>query len=274
MHRLDPFRLTTVLPAAALFFLAAQPRVLHASTIVYTASGTGTSGQAISGSATFTFVTHDFGSGAVNAVELTLRNTAAQTLVRGNLITGVFFSVSGPVGNLPTSASGFDGVAARVVQSNGSIINNVDLGPALANTATDGRYQLSNGPFGNANNGYPFGAFRYGISTVGGGLAGFSGSAVNGDDYGIFATGSSVSSGGLASARPLIEGSATFWIKLPAGWTSVNQLTNVRITYGSLPDNFLDATPSTPVPEPTGFALLGTGLVAAGSLRHRRRRSR
>lgn len=260
---------TRYVPVVAMMLWIGSFSGAFATPVTFSASGTGTSSQAIAASVTFEFESHDFGGGPTNAVKITLTNTAAQTLVRGNLLTGVFFSLPASVGNLGTSSSGFDGVAQVVVLSNGSIVNGIDLGPAVAGSSSEGTYQLSNGPFGNSNQGTSFAAFRYGISTVAGGLFGFSGTAMNGDNYGIFATGSNVSGGGLAAARPLIDGSAIFWVARPANWTSEDQVSAVRFTYGSLPDNFLDAPPPAGVPEPSTFVTIGMGLTVWGLLRRR-----
>ena len=226
-------------------------------------SGTGTGGP-ISSTVGFDFGTHDFGSGSVDAVKITLINTAASTTVRGDLITGLFFSLSGGVGNLPTTAAGFDGLAGTVRTSSATNISNVDIAPAINATATDGTYQLSNGPFGIANSGGNYSAFGYGIATVGMGLTGFSGNAVNGDDYGIFAAGSNVDSGGLGAARPIIDTNAMFWIARPAEWTSLDQLgRSVRVTYGSLPDHSI----TTFVPEATSMLVWGSILALVAGTR-------
>ena len=262
---------------AASFVVAVNPSQALGNDIVFTGSGTGTSGSAISATATFEFVTHDFGSGAANAVLVTLANTADSTTLRGNLITGLFFSLSGNVGNLPSTSAGFDGMAAIVTTASGTV-HNKDVAPAVNNTLTDGGYQLSNGPFGTANSGASYSAFKYAIATVGMGLSGFNGNAVNNDDYGIFAAGSNVSSPGFANALPLIDSSVQFWVLRPGGWTSLSQLgPSVRISYGSQPDNFVTATetdtddPPGAAPEPSSMALLGTG-IAFGSVAWRRRR--
>ncbi len=235
--------------------------------LIFTASGTGTSGHAISGTAEFDFVTHNFGSGSVNAIQITLSNTAAATTQRGNLITGLFWNIDGNAGSLSTTATGFNGLAASVyTNSSGATTSNVDISPAVKNTATDGTWQLSNGAFGTANSGGSYAAFEYGIATVGMGLNGFNGADVNGDDYGIFGGAvSGLSASSVSGALPLIKDSAKFWIPRPNSLTNLNQFGNVRITYGSLPDNFLTA-----VPEPTSLVMVGLTLVGMGGVRRRR----
>lgn len=229
----------------------------NASTIL-SASGTGTAGDAISASVEFDLTTYDFGAGSISALQITLTNTATTTNFRGNLVTGVFFNLSG-VGSLPTDSSGFDGWAGTTYTTAGWWASNVDLGPAANGTSTDGTYLLVNGGFGIANDGTDFSGFGYGISTVGQGL-GFNGSHVDGDNYGIFAPGSDLSLDGLPSVGVMIEGSATFWIAAPTELTSLSQLDdNVRITYGSLPDNYLET--GVPIPEPGTGILLGMGLL-------------
>lgn len=250
------------------------PTRCHADSVTFAGTGTGTSGQQIAASASFLFVTYDFGDGLgpVDSVQLTLRNTAVSTSLRSNLLTGVFFSLTGTVGNLPTSSSGFDGTA-NVLTTTGTVVR--DIAPAVNNTATDGGFQLANGPFGTANSGVSYAAFRYGISTVGGGLAGFNGAALNagngGDDYGIFAAGSDTSSGQLAALRPIVNSSATFYIKRPTGWTTATQVSAVRFGYGSLPDNQLEGSLQSPEPSTFGLLALGGGLIAwAGRNRQKR----
>ena len=220
-------------------------------------------GFAISATAEFDLVNYDFGAGSVSALQITLTNTAATTDVRGNLVTGIFFNLSG-VGAFDNTSTGFDGLAATVKDSMTTFVNNVDLGPAINGSGTDGTYLMVNGGFGVANDGTDFSGFGYGISTVGQGL-GFNGAAVNGDDYGIHAPGSDFTLDGLPSTFPSIELSATFRLKAPAGLTSLTQLDPVaRITYGSLPDNFLTT------PEPGTGVLVGMGLVGIAWRRRKR----
>jgi hypothetical protein len=242
------------------------------ASVVFTGSGIGTNGDAIAGQVEFDLVKHKFGSANLDAVKITLTNTAASTNFRGNLITGLFFSLDGNVGNLPTTSAGFDGLAGTVREDENDNTENVDIAPAVRDGDTDGTYQLSNGPFGIANNHASYSAFEYGIATVGMGLAGFDGKAVNGDDYGIFASGSDMDHSSFSHAFPLIDTSAIFWIARPAAWTSLDQLgSSVRITYGSLPDNIVNATResvNTHVsvnPEPASMLVWG-GLLGLASV--------
>jgi hypothetical protein len=229
----------------------------HGSLLI-TSSGTGTGGEEISASALFEIgdtITHDFGSGAVPALMITITNTSPTTSYRGNLITGLFWSMSG-VGSLNTN---IDGLAPTVRTTNTTNIYNVDIAPAVNNTPTDGSFVLSNGPFGTANSGLSYSMYSYGLSTVGYGLTGFSGSATNGDTYGIAAPGSNLTLDGLKNAFPIIDTSATFWIAKPAELTSLSQVTNAAFAFGSLPDNRITYN-NVPIP-PTvwifGSALLG-----------------
>lgn len=234
---------------------------------IFTGTGTGTGGQPISAEAVFDFVSHDFGAGEVDAVQITLTNTASTTSYRGNLLTGIFFSVYG-VGALPTDAAGFDGQAATVRTTNTTSISKVDIAPAINGTTTDATYQLSNGPFGTANSGVSYSAYAAGIATVGYGLTGFSGAATDGDTYGIAAAGSNLTLDGIPSALPVIDTSAVFWILKPQAWTLFEQITNLRFAYGSLPDNKIDVTITNAIPAPTSLliwsGLLGVGMVVTG----------
>lgn len=239
------------------------PAITHAGFVIE-GSGTGTSGESIDARAEFDFVSHDFGAGSVDAIQITLTNLSEVTSFRGNLLTSFFWSladdpVSGnPVGNLSTTSSGFDGLAATVQTTvGGSTTTNVDIAPAVNNTTTDGTWQLSNGPFGTANSGDSYSAYDYGIATVGMGLTGFSGAAVNGDDYGIFASGSDLTQDGLPQTVPVIDTSAVFWILRPSEFTSYSQIIAARFGFGSLPDNYIIAS----IPEPMTLSLFSIGIA-------------
>jgi hypothetical protein len=244
--------------------------------VTFSASGTGLNSTPISASATFDFGLWDFGAGATNAIKITLSNTAADTNFSANLLTGVFWSMTGSVSNADTSSAGFDGRAATVknYNTNGpgpgddtvTTSTNVDIAPALASTSTENAYQLSNGPFTVDNNNVSFSAFRFGISTVGAGLTGFNGADVDGDKYGIAAAGSLNTpndwSDGLPPQTPLVDGSAIFYIKPPTGWDTLSQVSAVRFIYGSGPAYYLDCCgPGGNAPAPGSLALLGLGLT-------------
>lgn len=253
--------------------LAMAPTMSHAVAI-FTETGTGTSGDPLKAQATFGFTTWNFGSGAQNALSITLSNLSASTAYRGNLLTGLFFSIDGDVGPLTTTAVGFDGRATtvRAAANGGAIVeSNKDLGPAINSTATDGTFQLNNlylQADTTANDNQDYSAFEYALATVAYGLGGFNGAAVNADDYGIFATGSNLSQDGLPSVGKMIEGSATFYILRPFGLTSLDQITNVLFAFGSLPDNSL---PPAQLPEPESLALFGLGVLGFGLVARRPR---
>jgi len=241
-----------------IILLLTIPLSAGALPLVWSGTGFGVGGEAISVETEFDFVTHDFGAGAVDAFQITLRNLSPTTSYRSNLLTGFFFSLDG-VGALPTSDSGFDGLAATVRTSNTTSISNVDIAPAVNNSSTDGTYQLSNGPFGISNGGVDYSAYQYGIATVGYGLAGLNGAALEGDNYGIAAAGSDLTLDGLPSALPVIDASVVFWMAKPAELLSLSQVTNGRWAFGSLPDHQIDHIQ--PVPEPATGLLLGTALI-------------
>lgn len=233
------------------------------SSLLITGSGTGTWGEDISSSALFEIgdtITHDFGSGEVAAIRITLTNTSETTSYRGNLLTGFFWSMD-RIGALDTN---IDGLAASVRTSNTASISHVDIAPAVNGTATDGGYQLSNGPFGIANSGISYSAYAYGLATVGYGLTGFSGSATEGDTYGIAAAGSDLTLDGLKNAFPIIDASATFWIARPDELQSLSQITNSAFVFGSLPDNRI-----TNVPIPPTFWIFGSALLGLIGIRRK-----
>lgn len=234
--------------------LGCFPLSAHALTSL-SGSGTGTHGEPISATADFAFSTHDFGAGDQDALQITLANTSDTTNYRGNLLTGFFFNMEG-IGALTTDSTGFDGLAPTVRPSSTTSISNVEIGPAIAGTTTEGTYLLANGPFGTANSGADYSGYAYGIATVGMGLAGFNGGATNGDNYGIAAAGSSLTTDGLPSALPVIDTTAIFWILRPEALASLDQIVSARFAFGSLPDNKIDV-----VPIPGTLALFGSGLL-------------
>lgn len=264
----------------------------HVSALLVTATGIGTGGTAISASANFTFTTHDFGSGNVSAVQIVLTNMATGTDVRGNLLTGFFWTWS-DLNNtqLTTTSAGFDGQAATNtvrLSTTGAIQNPSapkDIAPAVNNTSTDGTYQLNNiwqqtdtldnYPTGTENpQSRDWSAYDYAIATVAYGLGGFNGNDLSAgggqDDYGIAAASFAGNLGGGGQSIPVITGSATFWIVKPANLGSLD-LVNFTFAYGSLPDNVVYTTVGK-VPEPMTVILYGFGFAGAGLYRRMRRK--
>jgi len=242
------------------------PGLGHASVVV-TGAGTGTGGDSISATALFELVSYDFGSGPVDAIQLTLTNTSSTTNYRGNLLTGFFWSMSG-VDALPTDATGFDGLAPTVRTSNTASLSNVDIAPA---SNKSGLYLLANrgSSVWNANDGLNYDAYAYGISTVSMQLSGFNGSLTGGDEYGIAAPGTTIpDQNGLYKALPIIDGTAIFYIAKPEELTSLSQITNAAFGFGSLPDHRVEASVAA-VPIPPTVLIFGSGLLGIFGVRRR-----
>ena len=254
--------------------LGVVPIAAQAVPLTLSASGTGTGGQTISATAVFDIVTHDFGSGAVDAIQITLTNTSATTSYRGNLITGIFVDFAGTYDpTLPTNNTGFDGFAPTIRHSNSSTSYSKDVAPAVNNTATDGTWILANGPFGSSKIGVDYSAYDFAITTVGNSTVGTgNGNNVDGDNYGIAAAGSDLTQDGLPQATPVIDTTVTLWILKPADF-NLSLIQGVSFGYGSLPDNNLTVeVPS--VPEPGTLALVGSGLLGIAGAARRRRKAR
>lgn len=251
-------------------FITWNPLPANAITsLTVSAQSTGTGGEIISAEALFNFINYEFdsGEGEVQALQIMLTNTSPTTSFRGNLLTGIFFSVDDlNNGTDYTSSLNFDGLAATLRTSNTESITNVDIAPAENDTTTDGGYLAKEGPFGVANSGDDFSAYGFGIATVGMSLVG-SGNVLEGDNYGIAAAGSDLTLDGLPGALPYIDTTATFWIRWKGDTLNLDGLDpkNVVFTYGSLPDNIAV------VPEPATVLLLGTGLVGVAFMVWRRR---
>ena len=91
----------------SIIFLLLSPAA-HAGFVIE-GSGTGTAGETLDVQAEFDFVTHNFGLGGEDSIQITLTNLSEITSYRGNLLTSFFWSLGdnpdtgNPVGDLSTT---------------------------------------------------------------------------------------------------------------------------------------------------------------------------
>lgn len=208
---------------------------------------TGSSGL-LAASATFTV--------AGGFLEILLVNTAAvPTAVNGEVLTGIFFDVTGSPALAKSSAS-----------TTGTI-----LGPTGGQSFDQQwAFKVGGGPRTYGIGAVGFGVFGGADAFTTGGSS-FPGSPGNGVEWGLVATGSTLA--GIAGAlEPFVINSGKFKLSGASG-LSESAITNVRFQYGSsLTETSFPGTgcvagaPGCPteerVPEPGTYALLGAGLGA------------
>jgi hypothetical protein len=215
--------------------------------------GSGTNagtGDSVSASALFEISAGD-------TLKITLKNTTlGGTLVRGDILTGLVWDISGatPVLAFPTTAltAGSDIFINKTTSNTSDPVNG-------SWTNVLGATPISQ--YGVATTGFS-GAFSAGTITLG----------TSGVDYGIVSNdppngtfpappGSGTSGSFNASAFPLIQDTLTFKLTGISG-VSESQITNVKFLFGT--DGTGIITAGKPVPEPGSFVLAGSGLAAAG----------
>lgn len=232
------FTIMGVVAVIALFTMTAQ---VGATPITFSGSGTNPiTGQAISASATFDIVG--------TFLQVTLTNTGADVMAPSDVLTALFFNITG---NPLLSASSATLAPGSSVLFGGSDPGGVVGGEwAYTNTASVGGASQGISSSG-------FGIFG-GASFPGSNLQ--DPSAVDGVQYGITSGADNPLTGNAAvkGSNALIQNSVVFLLSNLQG-TSLNQISNVSFQYGTgLNEPNL---PSNPVPEPTTLLLLGSGLI-------------
>jgi hypothetical protein len=218
----------------------------HATSITYTATGTGSDG-ALSASAAFVTST--------GLLQITLSNTlsASSIISSGQALSDISFTLSNPPGTLgATTASGQMGNVSStgvVTYTSGSPLRFLGQGPAPPNGS---------------------GAFSIVGSTIT--MEAIGGGQPSEMILPFLANGGTYTNvnNGVQNFDPYTIGPATFTLAL-SGVTAGTTISNVNFSFGTGPDTFLPGVPSTPaVPETSSLLMLGTGIVgAAGMIRRR-----
>jgi hypothetical protein len=192
-----------------------------------------------------------------NTLTITLQNTTlGGTLLRGDILTGLVWDVSGatPVLAFPTTAltAGSDIFTDKLTSNTSDPVNG-------SWTNVLGATPISQ--YGVAATGFS-GAFSVGTIVLGTG----------GVDYGIVSNGTfpalpgSGTSGSFnGSAFPLIQDTLKFTLTGISG-VSESQITDVKFLFGTNGTGIITA-----VPEPGSFAVASIGIAAAGLVGLRRR---
>lgn len=182
---------------------------------------------------------------------VTLSNVGGDVLVPADVLTAVFWDVSGPALTLTQ--------VSAVLENGSSVVFDPDGQPAGG--VVGGEWAYANGLAG------PRGS-AYGISSSGFGLFGnanFPGSnlegptAVNGMQYGLLSNSDNLATGNspVTGANAFIKHSVVFTLSgLPQNFDPSASIRNVNFQYGTALTE-----PNVPTPGSTTLALLGAGLM-------------
>jgi hypothetical protein len=235
--------------------VASSPRAMAG--FVFTGSGTGPAGGAVSASA-------DFSISGPNLNIVLSNTTPGGTAARGDLLTGLIFDIADP------------GVALGSLSStslNGSSLLFTDkttapFGGAVSGSWTSVMASPPSGRYGVATSGLS-GLFSAGEISLGGG----------GENYAIAAAGTfpappgSGTSGSFnASAFPLVQDALHFVLPITQGTLDGFDFTNVKFAFGSHGDTIPGTGSFGPASVPEAGSLMVWGVLIAGAAVIYRRR--
>lgn len=253
MSKLKSFPLSA---AAAMLLLTGAAQ----ASAIFTDNST-VGGNAVTASATFTI------SGTTLTIDLQNTSPTANLEAPTNTLSGLSFLLNG----LDPALTPISAISPNTIVNSSSCTANPCTG---TNVNVGGEWGYQSGFTGGTE---AVGSAGYITTGLPMGLGNFNGLnlqnpvSLDGIEFGIISATHGPFDGGLAT-QALIDDTVDLTLTIPSGITE-SQIGSVSFLYGTAPDATVPGTPSTPVPEPATFALLGGALLSFGALWRWRRQN-